>query len=126
TLISIASILTKGFSYGVDFSGGRTYVVQFEKTVDLEAIRSNLNDIYGENTEVKTFGGDDQLRITTPYLIERTDTQADDEVLAKLNEGLAKSGVEYEIGSSQKVGPTIANDIKVSAIYSVIFAIIGI
>ena len=126
TVIAIGSMLTKGFSYGVDFSGGRTYVVHFTESVNLESVRDDLNAIYGENTEVKTFGGDDQLRITTPYLIERTDTEADNEVLAKLNEGLAKAEVGYEITSSQKVGPTIANDIKVSAVYAVIFAIIGI
>lgn len=126
TVLALASILTKGFSYGVDFSGGRTYVVHFTEAVNLEAVRDDLNTIYQENTEVKTFGGDDQLRITTPYLIDRTDTDADNEVLAKLNEGLSKTGVQYEISSSQKVGPTIANDIKVSAVYAVIFAIIGI
>lgn len=126
TVLALGSILTKGFSYGVDFSGGRTYIVQFENPVDLEEVRGNLNAVYGENTEVKTFGGDDQLRITTPYLVERTDTEADNEVLAKLHEGLDQSQVSYQINSSQKVGPTIANDIKVSAIYSLIFAIIGI
>lgn len=125
-IISLIFIFTKGFTLGVDFKGGRTYVAKFEEAVNLESVRSDLNDSFGEATEVKTFGGDDQLRITTAFLVDQTDDAADNSVLTKLNEGLAKGGVNYEILSSQKVGPTIANDIKVSAIYSLIFAVIGI
>lgn len=124
--LSILFIFTKGFTLGVDFKGGRTYVAKFVQPVELEAVRNDLNASFAEATEVKTYGGDDQLRITTPYLIDLTDDEADEAVLNKLNEGLAKTGVEYEILSSQKVGPTIANDIKISAIYSIIFAVIGI
>jgi len=126
-VISLIFIFTKGFNLGVDFQGGRTYVADFENAVDLEVVRGNLNDAFGEDTEVKTYGGDDELRITTAYLIDETDDAADKDVLAKLNEGLSKvQNNSYEIVSSQKVGPTIANDIKISAIYSGIFAIIGI
>ncbi|WP_118195713.1 protein translocase subunit SecDF [Albibacterium indicum] len=125
--ISLVSIFTKGFNLGVDFKGGRTYVVEFAQPVNLEEVRSNLNTAFGEDTEVKTFGSDEHLRITTGYLVGETSDQADAEVLAKLNEGLDQlGGVEYDIVSSQKVGPTIANDIKTSAIYASIFAIIGI
>lgn len=126
-VISLVSIFTKGFNLGVDFKGGRTYVVEFAQPVNLEEVRSNLNTAFGEDTEVKTFGSDEHLRITTGYLVGETSDQADAEVLAKLNEGLDQlGGVEYDIVSSQKVGPTIANDIKTSAIYASIFAIIGI
>lgn len=125
-IISIIFIFTKGFTLGVDFKGGRTYVAKFDQPVNLEEVRNDLNTAFGEATEVKTYGGDDQLRITTAFLVDQTDDAADNSVLEKLNEGLDKTGVGYEILSSQKVGPTIANDIKVSAIYSVIFAIIGI
>lgn len=126
-VISLISVFTKGFSLGVDFSGGRTYTVKYEKAVNLEEVRGHVNTTFGVNSEVKTFGGDNQLRVTTPYLIDQTDDAADKQVLDKLNEGLAKvQDNPYQIVSSQKVGPTIANDIKVSAIYSVIFSIIVI
>ncbi|WP_134089307.1 protein translocase subunit SecDF [Olivibacter sp. XZL3] len=126
-VISLISVFTKGFSLGVDFSGGRTYTVKYENAVNLEEVRGHVNATFGVNSEVKTFGGDNQLRVTTPYLIDQTDDAADKQVLDKLNEGLAKvQNNPYQIVSSQKVGPTIANDIKVSAIYSVIFSIIVI
>ncbi|GAA4805998.1 protein translocase subunit SecDF [Olivibacter ginsenosidimutans] len=127
TIISLISIFTKGFSLGVDFSGGRTYTIKYEKAVNLEEVREHLDGTFGVTSEVKTFGGDNQLRVTTPYLIDQTDDAADKQVLDKLNEGLAKvQNNAYQIVSSQKVGPTIANDIKVSATYSVIFSIIVI
>ena len=126
-VISIGFIFTKGFNLGVDFQGGRTYIADFENAVNLEEVRSQLNASFGDATEVKTFGGDDKLRITTSYLIDETTDVADKEVLSKLNAGLGNiEGNAFEIVSSQKVGPTIANDIKISAIYSTIFAILGI
>lgn len=126
-VISLIFIFTKGFNLGVDFKGGRTYVADFENSVNLEEVRDYLNTSFGQETEVKTYGGNDKLRITTSYLVDETNDNADDEVLAKLNEGLNQvQNNPHEIISSQKVGPTIANDIKTSAIYSMIFAIIGI
>jgi len=126
-LIGIISIFTKGFSLGVDFQGGRTYTVRFEQPVDLEEVRSNLNEAFEMNTEVKTFGGDSQVRVTTAYQIDETSDEADRAVLEKLNSGLAKiQGNDYEIASSQKVGPTIANDMKTRAIYAGIASIVVI
>src|SRR5690606_21799796 len=126
-VISVVFMFTKGFNLGVDFKGGRTYVVEFAEAVNLQEVRSNLNTTFGEDTEVKTFGNEDHLRITTGYLVDETSDQADAEVLAKLNEGLDQlDGISHQIVSSQKVGPTIANDIKTSALYASIFAIIGI
>jgi len=125
--ISLIFIFTKGFNLGVDFKGGRTYVADFENSVDLEQVRGFLNESFGQDTEVKTFGGNDKLRITTSYLVDETNDVADESVLVKLNEGLDKiQNNPHEIVSSQKVGPTIANDIKISAFYSTVFAIIGI
>lgn len=125
-LISAASIFTKGFSLGVDFQGGRTYTVRFDKPVDLEAVRTNLDDIFKKTTEVKVFGAANQLRITTTYHIEETSDTADKEVLDKLNQGLSKvdASNKHEILSSQKVGPSIATDIKSRATSSAIFSII--
>lgn len=125
-LISAASIFTKGFSLGVDFQGGRTYTVRYDKPVDLEAVRTNLDDIFKKTTEVKVFGASNQLRITTTYHIEETSDTADKEVLDKLNQGLSKvdAANKHEILSSQKVGPSIASDIKSRATSSAVFSII--
>ncbi|SKB41532.1 SecD/SecF fusion protein [Parapedobacter luteus] len=126
-VIGFIFIFTKGFSLGVDFQGGRTYTVRYENPINLEEVRSNLNQTFGLTTEVKIYGADNQVRVTTTYHIEDTDDAADKEVLAKLNEGLSKiDGNSYEILSSQKVGPTIANDIKSRAVYAGIFSIIVI
>ncbi|MGK6352703.1 protein translocase subunit SecDF [Parapedobacter sp. DT-150] len=126
-LIGIVSIFTKGFSLGVDFQGGRTYTVRYEKPIDLEQIRENLNETFNLTTEVKIYGAESQVRVTTTYLIDDVNDEADQDVLAKLNEGLSKiQGNGYEILSSQKVGPTIANDIKTRAVYAGIFSVIVI
>jgi len=126
-VIGFVFIFTKGFSLGVDFQGGRTYTVRYEKAIDLEEVRENLNETFGLTTEVKIYGADNQVRVTTTYHIDETSDEADKEVLAKLNEGLSKiDGNGYEILSSQKVGPTIANDIKSRAIYAGIFSVIVI
>lgn len=125
-LAGLVSMFTRGFSLGVDFKGGRTYVVQFDKSVETEKVRTILNNTFGTTTEVKSFGSDNQVKVTTAYLIDNNNESADAQVEAKLNEGLAKVGGKTTILSSQKVGPTIANDIKISAIYAVIFSIIAI
>ena len=123
--ISLISIFTKGFSLGVDFQGGRTYTVRYEQPVNLEEVRKNLDNEFQSSTEVKTFGSSNQVRVTTTYHIEETSDEADAEVLAKLNIGLEKiSGNNYEILSSQKVGPSVASDITDRAIWSSIFAIL--
>ncbi len=126
-ILSFAAIMVKGFSYGVDFQGGRTYTVRYDQNVAPENIRENLDNVFGTTTEVKTFGSENQLRITTSYHIEETSDEADKEVLSKLNEGLSKiQGNKYEILSQQKVGPTIASDIRDRAIYASILSIIVI
>ncbi|MGH2622217.1 MAG: protein translocase subunit SecDF, partial [Sphingobacterium sp.] len=126
-VISLGAIMTKGFSFGVDFQGGRTYTVLFENSVVPEEIRNNLDQIFGTTTEVKTFGNENQLKITTSYNIEETSDEADKDVLSKLNEGLTKiQGNKYEILSQQKVGPTIANDIRDRAIYASILSMLVI
>jgi len=115
---------TRGFSLGVDFQGGRTYIVRFDKPVDPENVRVTLNEKFDATTEVKTFGSSNQVKITTSYLIHQNTEAANKSVQAKLEEGLKKVGNNGEVMSYQKVGPTIASDLKRSAIWSVIFAII--
>ena len=129
-LLGIGSLVTKGLNYGVDFVGGRSYVVRFDDTVDNEKLRSELTTVFVDNNglkhapQVKTFGDDNQVKITTKYLIDDNTNGADEVVEAKLNEGLAKMAMDYEIMSSQKVGPTIADDIKDAAVWSVLFSLL--
>ncbi len=124
-LAGLISIITRGFSLGVDFKGGRTYVVRFEKPVDAQQVRDALDKTYHLTTEVKTFGTTNpQLRITTPYLVDDNSPTADTKAESKLKEGLRLVNNPSQIMSQQKVGPTIASDIKTSAFYSVVFAIL--
>jgi len=76
--------------------------------------------------QVKTFGSDNQVKITTSFMIESNEITTDEIVESKLSEGLASTGFKYEIMSSQKVGPTIADDIKDAAVWSVVFSLLVI
>lgn len=131
-LAGVASFATKGLSYGVDFSGGRTYLVRFDQSVNTTDVRDALNVTFineaGQNLapEVKVFGDDNQVKITTSLLINSEAEDADAQVETKLNEGLTSMGHEYEIMSSQKVGPTIADDIKSSAVWAILFSLVVI
>ena len=130
-LIGIGSLVTKKLNYGVDFKGGRTFVVRFDEPVDNEAVRNSLADYFVDDSglkmfpEVKTFGDNNQVKITTKFLIDSKELSADVVVAEKLDNGLSGIG-NYEIMSSQKVGPTIADDIKVSALWSIMFSLLVI
>ena len=129
-MLGVGSLVTKGLNYGVDFVGGRTYVVRFDETVDNEALRAALTDVFVDadglnyTPQVKTFGDDNQVKITTSFMIESNEITTDEIVESKLSEGLATTGFEYEVMSSQKVGPTIADDIKDAAVWSVFFSLL--
>ncbi len=125
-LAGIASMATRGFHYGVDFQGGRTYVIRFEKSVSTEDVHNALDNVLDRGTEVKTFGSANQVRITTNYLIDDNSTAGDNKVESAVRQGLSKVSSNFKILSSQKVGPTIANDIKRSSIWTVIIAILVI
>ncbi len=123
-VIGIASMFIRGFSTGVDFKGGRSYVVRFDETVSTVDVRGKLTQPFGSAPEVKTFGSGNQVKITTSYLIEDNSEAADSKVENALSAAL---NIQPEqIMSSQKVGPTVADDIKVSASYSLIFSMIVI
>jgi len=146
TIVCIASIAIHGFKYGIDFTGGRNYVVRFDKAVNAEDIEANLVKMFqtedGKNSsvEAKTFGNDKQLKISTDYLIEDESLKADQTVERKLYEGLKSSlpanttmkdfkapeKAHAGIISSEKVGPTVADDIKTHGILAVIAALAGI
>ena len=136
-VVSLVSIFTKGFTYGVDFTGGRTYVVRFDSPVTAEEVRAAAIAEFNGAVEVKQFGGDSQMKITTQYLVEDESTDADAEVENKLYnalKGFFASELTFAeftstldnpngIISSDKVGPTIANDITRNAIIAVIIAL---
>ncbi|MBL1222623.1 protein translocase subunit SecD [Chryseobacterium sp. L7] len=146
TVICIVSIATHGFKYGIDFTGGRNYVVRFDKAVNANDVEEALVKTFktedGKNSsvEAKTFGNDKQLKISTDYLIEDESLKADQIIEQKLFEGLKsnlpagitlsdfKSADKEHAGiiSSEKVGPTVADDIKTHGILAVVAALAGI
>ena len=140
-ILSIVSLGTKGLSYGVDFAGGRTYIVRFNQNVNTTDIRKALADQFDGAPEVKTFGPDRQVKITTQYMIDDNSANVDDIIQHKLFEGLDQFFVEkvtYEqfagdtqdteqlvgILSSQKVGPTIVDEIIRGAFMAIFFSLI--
>ncbi len=126
TVVGIASLAIRGLSPGIDFSGGRSYVIRFDQPVSTAEVASSLADAFGERPQVVTFGSDDQVRITTKYRIN--ETGVDDEIETALYNGLKgmiggdvskeKFLSEYR-KSSDTVGPTIASDITRKAIWAV-------
>jgi SecD/SecF fusion protein len=113
----IISLAINGLNYGVDFKGGRTYIVGFDSKQDADALRSNLNTAFGATPEVKTYGFDNKYQITTDFMVEDESEEATTLAETKLVEGLSKTG-KVQILSSNKVGPTIAGDIRRSAVYA--------
>jgi SecD/SecF fusion protein len=121
----IVSMVTQGFNYGVDFKGGRSYLVRYENKIAAEAVRDAVIKTLNKETEVKTYGtSGNEVRITTSYLIDENNTATDAKVEAQLRKGLSAVPGTYSIGASQKVEPTIASDLKLKALYAVLFAIV--
>lgn len=125
-LAGIASIAIKGFGLGVDFKGGRTYVVKFEKTIDTESVRKPLETVFeGTAVEVKTFGGFDQVKVTTAYQIDNTDPEVEEGIKSKVDQVVSNiNGNKGTITSSSKVGPTIANDTIWSALKAIFYSLV--
>ncbi|MDB5136136.1 MAG: protein translocase subunit SecDF, partial [Mucilaginibacter sp.] len=126
-IAGIISMFTQGFNYGVDFVGGRTYVVQFNNSnVTPEDVHSVTDPILGVS-EIKSFGAD-KISITTKYLIEDNGTLADNKVEAKLISALGQKPLttitQTNIVKFQKVKATIAEGLKKSAFWTVLFAIV--
>ncbi len=129
-LISISSLLFQGLNQGVDFLGGRSYIVRFDKEVKSSDIESTLNNAFG-SAEVKTFGASNQLKITTKYKVDQEGLAVDDEIKNMLFENLNEeynnqisyneftAGEDVGIMSSIKVGPTIADDIKQNSVWAI-------
>ena len=152
-IISLVSMFTKGFDQGVDFVGGRTYVVKFDDKVSTVDVASRLENAMGSAPQVKTFGSDNQVKIITKYKIDDEGENVDSEVQTILYDNLIpiyktqnitrdmflqgfvlKDGKpvlnesnlvdNFGFQSSSKVGPTIADDIKQSAVWAILFSLI--
>lgn len=130
-LISILSLLIRGLNPGIDFAGGRNYVVAFKQTVPTDKIAQSLEKVYGERPMVKVFGASNQVKISTKFKINEpnADNLADSLLYVGLKEYLPENTTieefyaDYRI-NSQKVGPTVAKDITSKSIVAIIIALI--
>jgi SecD/SecF fusion protein len=134
-ILGVGAII-HGFKKGVEFQGGRSYVVKFNKPImQSETVQHELAAVFGGSPQVKTYGGNDQLEITTDYLVKQEGQEADTMVMNKLYEGLKSflpAGItqrDFEVPNkfiqqSKKVGATISNDLKLGALKAIIFSII--
>jgi SecD/SecF fusion protein len=136
-IVSIISLATNGLNQGVDFVGGRTFQVKFEKPVSAEEVKHELTPVLGGSAEAKVFGTNDQLKITTKFKVDEHGTEADAAVNKVLYDNLKKhysKGITYDefvknydgkklgILQSSKVGPTVADDIKTNSYWAVLGA----
>ena len=148
-VLSIASFFVRGLNLGAEFTGGRAYVVRFDKAVSAEAVRANMEEAFSQITtadassisfEVKQYGNENQMRIVTQYRYDDTSDEATAEVEQIIYDAL-KSLYSYPITFDQfrntqtdangiltadKIGPSIAKDMTWNAIYSVLFSLIAI
>lgn len=131
-IVSIGSLATRGLKQGIDFTGGQTFVVRFDEPVNSVDVQAAMfKELDGATVEVKTYGKSNQVRIATNFMVENNTDQNNSIIEEKLFTGL-KPFIKKEISkeeflnnyrmSSQKVGPTIAADIKANAFYAVIFS----
>ena len=134
-VVMTISFFARGVNQGIDFSGGRNYVVRFDEPVNTQEIQRMLApEFEGSSLSVITITSENQVRISTNYRIADNDDAIDQEILDKLYAGLAEmvdnKGVEAfeaeHVMSVQKVGPSIAEDIKVGAMWAVFFSLIAI
>ncbi|MBQ5723107.1 MAG: protein translocase subunit SecF, partial [Muribaculaceae bacterium] len=140
-VISIASLFVRGMNQGIDFSGGRNYVVQFEKDVVPAEVQANLANVFeGASVSVISIDNDSKVRISTNYKIDSDEANVDNEVTDKLYEGLKNeltvdgklmskqafsvADEDHGIISIQKVGPSVADDMKRDAYIAVSIAVI--
>ncbi len=132
-ILGAISMATIGLNNGIDFTGGRNYIVRFQQDVSTENVKDLLDEQLDGAVSVITIGSPNQVRISTNFRIDDNDASVDDDIENRLYTGLKPllpAGITLEqftgqyIQSSQKVGPSMADDIKNSAILAVIFAMI--
>ena len=134
-IICFVSLFTRGLDKGIDFVGGRTYTVTFAQDVQVGDVAEQLAEVYGSAPEVKTVGTANNVKITTKYRIEESGADVDANVDSLLYVGLQNilpAGTDYEtfrsvnLQQTQKIGPAVAEDMTRAAIWSVLFALLGI
>ncbi|KAB1158010.1 protein translocase subunit SecDF [Flavobacterium luteum] len=138
-VVSVASLAINGLNYGVDFKGGRTFQVHFEKPIAAEEVREDLLKVLDGSVEAKIFGKDNQLKITTKFKVDEAGSEADQAVNKILYDNLKKhfsadmtyekfvnsyDGKQYGILQASKVGPTVADDIKTNSYWAVLGAML--
>ena len=132
-IISLSSMIFYGFDLGVDFKGGHSYVIKFDKEVKTEDIAVALNPVLNGMPQVKTYGSNDQVSITTAYLIDATGESVDSTVEAKIYAGLKPFYKDYptfdafritNVKSAIKIGASIADDIRHSAYFAIFFGVL--
>lgn len=120
----IISLATKGLSYGVDFKGGWSYVVQLDKDANTSQIAGALKaSLDGNTPEVKSYGSRDKVKITTSYRIDDQGENTVDEVKSKVLSGLKEAGFTGTILTTNKVGATIASDTRRSAFIAIFISV---
>ena len=137
-LVCVCGFVFRGLSFGIDFSGGRTYVVRFDQPVNAVEVRASMNKQFDEAPEVKTYGPSTQLKITTKYKIKEDGDEVKNEIMTKLYEGSKtyfarpitldefKSTETNPLGiiQAEQVGGTIAHDNMVHSIWAIIGGLI--
>jgi SecD/SecF fusion protein len=128
-VVSIASLFTLGLNSGIDFTGGRNYIVRFDQPVNTQDVEDALVPYFGESVRVITIGSSNQVRVSTNYMIEEDGTNVEEELRDLLGQGMAEfmtpgMSIDDHIMSSQKVGPSIAEDMLNNAFLSLLIALI--
>lgn len=118
-IVSIVAIFTMGLTYGIDFRGGQEYVFLFEEPVDVVEVRSELTEPLGTTPEVKLFGSNSEILVRVDTEMDITETE--DLILSTFNEIYPENSVEIE--KTDLVGPRFAEDLRVGALYSILFAL---
>ncbi|NHE56801.1 protein translocase subunit SecDF [Cyclobacterium plantarum] len=138
-IIGMILALTSGLKFGVDFTGGRYYIVEFNEPVPASELKVGLDNEFAGSVEVKTYGANNILKVTTSYLVNEDNEEANREVENKIKEGIASvtgfnfiedatqmSDGAFAITGSNKVGATVADDIKNSSLEAMFFSLVAI
>ncbi|WP_339874905.1 protein translocase subunit SecDF [uncultured Algoriphagus sp.] len=138
-VIGLGIAAVNGLKFGVDFTGGRSYIVEFNDAIPASELKSGLDSEFDGSVEVKTYGSNNVLKVTTSYLVTEDDAASNEEVETKVREGIASvTGLnftedaatltdgQFAITGSSKVGATVADDIKASSAEAMIVALVAI